>query len=176
MGFSSESKQNRSRQENGFSVNMLTACGRAIRFISESGVSEKSMSPDSPMIVPATASKVKSIIIKMLFLPSMHFNGLSEKAGSQERFISTTRNSLSRSCLKLKLNSSSAKTRHQTHLWNFDQIYNNWRKQELLDWMTPAAVYNNEINFNKNRKYLASGYKLCQQNAVLHKSVLNPSV
>ena len=42
--------------------------------------------------------------------------------------------------------------------------------------MTPAAVYNNEINFNKNRKYLASGYKLCQQNAVLHKSVLNPSV
>ena len=37
-------------------------------------------------------------------------------------------------------------------LWNFDQQYNYWRKQEILDWMTPASVYHNEINFNKNRK------------------------
>jgi transposase InsO family protein len=49
-------------------------------------------------------------------------------------------------------------------LWNFDQQYNNWRKQEILDWMTPASVYHNEINFNKNRKYLKRGHKLCQQN------------
>jgi len=48
-------------------------------------------------------------------------------------------------------------------LWNFDQQYNYWRKQEILDWMTPASVYHNEINFNKNRKYLKSGQKLCQQ-------------
>jgi putative transposase len=52
--------------------------------------------------------------------------------------------------------------RHE--LWNFDQQYNYWRKQEILDWMTPASVYHNEINFNKNRKYLKSGQKLCQQN------------
>jgi len=49
-------------------------------------------------------------------------------------------------------------------LWNFDRRYNNWRKQESLDWMTPASVYNNEINFNKNRKLLSSGQKPCQQN------------
>jgi transposase InsO family protein len=49
-------------------------------------------------------------------------------------------------------------------LWNFDQQYNNWRKQEILGWMTPASVYNNKINFNKDRKYIKSGQKLCQQN------------
>ena len=43
-------------------------------------------------------------------------------------------------------------------------LYNNWRKQEVLEWMTPASVYNNKINFNKNRKCLQSGHKLCQQN------------
>lgn len=25
-------------------------------------------------------------------------------------------------------------------LWNFDQRYNYWRKQEILDWMTPASA------------------------------------
>jgi len=35
----------------------------------------------------------------------------------------------------------------RSELWNFDQQYNNWRKQEILDWMTPASVYHNEINF-----------------------------
>jgi transposase InsO family protein len=49
-------------------------------------------------------------------------------------------------------------------LWNFDQQYNNWREQEILDWMTPASLYNNKINFNKDRKYIKSGQKLCQQN------------
>ena len=49
-------------------------------------------------------------------------------------------------------------------LRRFDERYNNWRKQEILDWQTPASVYHNEMNFNKNRKYLPSGQKLCQQN------------
>ena len=48
-------------------------------------------------------------------------------------------------------------------LWSFDHQYNNWRKQEILNWMTPTSVYHNEINFNKNRKCLSSGHKLCQQ-------------
>jgi hypothetical protein len=49
-------------------------------------------------------------------------------------------------------------------LWTFDRQYNHRRKQEILDWMTPASVYHNEINFNKNRKLSLSGHKLCQQN------------
>jgi len=48
-------------------------------------------------------------------------------------------------------------------LWTFDHQYNNWRKQEILDWMTPASIYHNEINFNKNRKLSLSGHKLCQK-------------
>ena len=46
----------------------------------------------------------------------------------------------------------------------FDERYNNWRKQEILDWQAPASVYHNEMNFNKNRKYLPRGQKYCQQN------------
>ena len=49
-------------------------------------------------------------------------------------------------------------------LWNFDKQYNNWRKQEILGWTTPTSVYHDEINFNKDRKYIQSGQKLCQQN------------
>ena len=49
-------------------------------------------------------------------------------------------------------------------LWNFDHQYNNWRKQEILDWMTPTSVYNNKIIFNKDCKFIKSGQKLCQQN------------
>ncbi|MDP2798232.1 MAG: integrase core domain-containing protein [Methanoregula sp.] len=48
-------------------------------------------------------------------------------------------------------------------LRKFDERYNNWRKQEIIGWQTPTSVYNNEMNFNKNRKYLQSGQKLCQQ-------------
>jgi len=33
-----------------------------------------------------------------------------------------------------------------------------------LGWMTPASVYHNEINFNKDHKLIKSGHKLCQQN------------
>jgi len=34
-------------------------------------------------------------------------------------------------------------------LWKFDQRYNNWRKQEILGWRTPASVYYNKRYFNK---------------------------
>ena len=37
-------------------------------------------------------------------------------------------------------------------LWDFDQRYNTWRKQEILGWNTPASVYNNKKYFNKERK------------------------
>lgn len=37
-------------------------------------------------------------------------------------------------------------------LWKFDQRYNNWRKQEILGWLTPASVYNNPKYFNKDHK------------------------
>jgi putative transposase len=34
-------------------------------------------------------------------------------------------------------------------LWKFDRRYNYRRKQEVLDWQTPASIYNNEKYFNK---------------------------
>jgi putative transposase len=49
-------------------------------------------------------------------------------------------------------------------LWNSDQQYNNWRKQEILGWMTPTSVDHNAINFKKDRKLIQSGQKICQQN------------
>lgn len=39
-------------------------------------------------------------------------------------------------------------------LWKFDQRYNDWRKQEILGWQTPASVYHNKKYFNKGRKLL----------------------
>jgi hypothetical protein len=52
-------------------------------------------------------------------------------------------------------------------LWNFDNLYNNWRKQEILGWMTPASVSMNKTNFDKDRKLIKSGYKLCQQRTLI---------
>ena len=46
-------------------------------------------------------------------------------------------------------------------LWNFDQRYNNWRKQEILGWNTPVSVYNNTKYFNKKRKLIKSGQMSC---------------
>jgi len=37
-------------------------------------------------------------------------------------------------------------------LWKFDQKYNNWRKQEILGWQTPASIYNDPKYFNKGYK------------------------
>ena len=39
-------------------------------------------------------------------------------------------------------------------LWKFDNQYNNWRKQEVLGWNTPASVYFNKKYFNKQRKLI----------------------
>ncbi len=38
-------------------------------------------------------------------------------------------------------------------LRKFDNKYNNWRKQEVLGWKTPASVYNDERYFNKKVRY-----------------------
>jgi len=39
-------------------------------------------------------------------------------------------------------------------LRRFDDRYNNWRKQEVHNWNTPASVYNNPKYFNKDYKIL----------------------
>ncbi len=39
-------------------------------------------------------------------------------------------------------------------LRKFDDRYNNWRKQEVHGWQTPASVYNNPKYFNKDYKIL----------------------
>ncbi len=51
-------------------------------------------------------------------------------------------------------------------LRKFDRKYNNWRKQEIHKWKTPASIYNNKKHFNKNRKIIIiskSGQMSCQQ-------------
>ncbi len=63
--------------------------------------------------------------------------------------------------IALKMFPSLSHFKHE--LWNFDHQYNTWRKQEILGWLTPALVYHNEINFNKDRKHIQSGQKFCQQ-------------
>ena len=45
-------------------------------------------------------------------------------------------------------------THFKKELWKFDHKYNHWRKQEILDWQTPASVYFNEKYFNKGRNLL----------------------
>jgi len=37
-------------------------------------------------------------------------------------------------------------------LWKFDQKYNNWRKQEILGWQTPAQIYFDKRYFNKQKQ------------------------
>lgn len=54
---------------------------------------------------------------------------------------------LYRELISLKRFKSLADFRKQ--LWKFDQMYNNWRKQEILGWRTPAEVYENPKYFNK---------------------------
>jgi len=45
-------------------------------------------------------------------------------------------------------------------LRRFDRRYNDWRKQEILSWQTPASVYHDEKYFNKNRKLLKKRTKV----------------
>lgn len=42
----------------------------------------------------------------------------------------------------------------RAELRKFDRSYNEWRKQEIHGWQTPASVYNNPMFFNKKRKIL----------------------
>lgn len=45
-------------------------------------------------------------------------------------------------------------------LWMFDQRYNNWRRQQIHNWKTPADIYNNEKYFNdEDKNNLKSGHK-----------------
>lgn len=44
----------------------------------------------------------------------------------------------------------------RAELRKFDERYNNWRKQEIHGWQTPASVYNNPKFFNKKRKIMQS--------------------
>ena len=39
-------------------------------------------------------------------------------------------------------------------LIKFDKKYNNWRKQEIHGWKTPADIYNDKNYFNKDAKYI----------------------
>lgn len=39
-------------------------------------------------------------------------------------------------------------------LRKFDKKYNEWRKQEIHEWKTPASIYNDRRYFNKNAKYM----------------------
>lgn len=45
-------------------------------------------------------------------------------------------------------------------IWRFDQRYNDWRKQEMLGWQTPASIYHNEKYFNKQRRIVKKRTKI----------------
>ncbi len=49
----------------------------------------------------------------------------------------------------ISLQRFSSLSHFRKELWKFDQRYNNWRKQEILGWRTPASVYRNKRYFNK---------------------------
>lgn len=55
---------------------------------------------------------------------------------------------LHRELISLKQFSSLSHFRKE--LWRFDRMYNNWRKQEILGWRTPAEVYFDKKRFNKD--------------------------
>ena len=126
-----------------------------------SGHSAKGGSPERSTSITVNSSyrnclkqKLKKHGIKLIFGHPYHSRG----RGKIERYHKT----LYRELIALKEFRSLSHFKRE--LWNFDHLYNNWRKQEILNWMTPASVYNNKINFNKDRKLIKSGHKLCQQN------------
>jgi len=49
----------------------------------------------------------------------------------------------------ISLSRFSSLSHFRKELWKFDRRYNNWRKQEILGWRTPASVYLNKRYFNK---------------------------
>lgn len=86
-------------------------------------------------------AEAKKHEIKLIFGKPYHPRG----RGKIERYHKT----LYRELICLKKFKSLSDFRKE--LWKFDQKYNNWRKQEILGWNTPASVYHNKKYFNKNR-------------------------
>lgn len=54
----------------------------------------------------------------------------------------------------ISLRRFSSLSHFRKELWKFDQRYNDWRKQEILGWRTPASVYYNKRYFNKQKPKL----------------------
>lgn len=54
----------------------------------------------------------------------------------------------------ISLSRFSSLSHFRKELWKFDQRYNNWRKQQILGWRTPASVYRNKRYFNKQAQKL----------------------
>jgi transposase InsO family protein len=115
---------------------------------------EISLDNGKPFVSKLFKAEAKTHGIKLIFQKPYHPRG----RGKIERYHKT----LYRELIVLKEFRSLSHFRRE--LWIIDQLYNNWRKQEILGWMTPASACNNVPNFNKNQKCLTSGHKLCQQN------------
>ncbi len=86
--------------------------------------------------------EAKKYGIKLIFGKPYHPRGRGK--------IEAYHKALYRELISLKQFKSLSDFRKQ--LWKFDNQYNNWRKQEVLGWNTPASVYSNKKFFNKNRK------------------------
>jgi len=82
--------------------------------------------------------------IKLIFGKPYHPRGRGK--------IEAYHKALYRELISLKQFKSLSDFRKQ--LWKFDNQYNNWRKQEVLGWNTPASVYFNKKYFNKQRKVM----------------------
>lgn len=86
--------------------------------------------------------KAKQYGIKLIFGKPYHPRG----RGKIEKY----HGALYRELIAVKHFRSLAHFRRE--LWRFDRQYNNWRKQQILDWQTPASVYFNKKFFNKNQR------------------------
>ena len=75
--------------------------------------------------------------IKLIFGKPHHPRGRGK--------IEAYHKALYRELISLKQFKSLSDFRKQ--LWKFDNQYNNWRKQEILGWNTPASVYNNRDRY-----------------------------
>lgn len=60
----------------------------------------------------------------------------------------------------ISLSRFSSLSHFRKELWKFDQRYNNWRKQQILGWRTPASVYRNKRYFNKQAQKLKKRTKI----------------
>lgn len=60
----------------------------------------------------------------------------------------------------ISLQRFSSLSHFRKELWKFDQKYNNWRKQEILGWRTPASIYHDKRYFNKQAQKLKKRTKI----------------